>query len=161
MPASAETPVADFSPLEADGAGEVPIVDRESAAWATSLLLHLSILVLLAVTLALERQSWLRWIFFGVMEFLVMYSWPGAAYPLVFMNLVLVVILLRRRDRWMHVTRWFTVSAAAGTLFVSLYAPHLPQIKQYNLTHLWMKGMPMDAIWLHNVMASPSPACRR
>lgn len=58
MPAPAEIIVADFSPLDADGAAELPVVDRESAAWATSLLLHLSALVLLAVvTLALPRSD--------------------------------------------------------------------------------------------------------
>lgn len=58
MPASPEITVADFSPQDAAESAEPPVVDRESAAWATSLLLHLSVLVLLAVvTLALPREE--------------------------------------------------------------------------------------------------------
>jgi hypothetical protein len=58
MSVATETTVPKFSPPSADGSADLPVVDRESAAWATSLLMHLSILVLLAVaTLALPRAD--------------------------------------------------------------------------------------------------------
>jgi len=112
-------------------------------------------LVLLALTVALERRRWRDWMLFGLMELLLMLSWAGAAYPLVFINLALAGIMLGRAERWQLVNRWLTVSLVAAAAFISVYAPQLPQIRRYNETHLWMKGMPMDATWLHNIMASP------
>jgi hypothetical protein len=112
-------------------------------------------LVLLTLTLALEKRNWWRWLMFALMEFLLMASWAGAAYPLVFINLALVGIMLRRSARWALVTRWLTVSLLAAAAFISLYAPQVPQIKRYNETHLWMKGGPMDEAWFHNIVASP------
>lgn len=112
-------------------------------------------LVLLVLTNALERRGWWHWLAFGLGEFLLMYSWAGAAYPLAFINLAAFVLILRRPDRWMLAVRWITVNLAAAAAFISLYAPHLPQIKQYNATHVWMKGLPMDEIWFHNLLTTP------
>lgn len=112
-------------------------------------------LVLLSLTLALEKRNWWHWLLFALMEFLLMSSWAGAAYPLVFINLALVGIMLRRSARWVLVTRWLTVSLFAAAAFISVYAPQLPQIKRYNETHQWMKGGPMNADWFHNILASP------
>jgi hypothetical protein len=112
-------------------------------------------LLLLVLTYALARRGWRHWLLFGLLEFLLMYAWAGVAYPLVFINLAVVAILLSRSDRWMLVVRWLTASLLAAAAFVSLYAPHLPQIKHYDATHLWMKGLPMDSVWLHNLLAAP------
>jgi hypothetical protein len=112
-------------------------------------------LVLLTLTLTLEKPCWWRWLMFALMEFLLMASWAGAAYPLVFINLAMVGIMMLRSARWVLVTRWLTVSLLAAAAFISLYAPQVPQIKRYNETHQWMKGGPMDAAWFHNIVASP------
>lgn len=112
-------------------------------------------LALSALTNALEKRRWRHWLAFALAEFLLMYSWAGMAYPLIFVNLAGLVMMLRRADRWMLLVRWLTASLLAAAAFFSLYAPHLPQIKRYNATHLWMKGLPMDEVWLHNLLAAP------
>jgi hypothetical protein len=111
--------------------------------------------LLLVMTRAFEQRGWKNWLLFGLTEFLLMYSWPGIAYPLAFVNFTVLAFMLARSDRWPQVLMWTTANLLAGAAFFSLYAPHLPQITQYNKTHLWMKGMPMDAVWLHNLLAAP------
>ena len=112
-------------------------------------------LSVIALTCALEKRNWWSWMAFALCQFLLMYSWAGAAYPLAFINLAAFGLMMGRSDRWMLFIRWLTANLLAAAAFVSLYAPQLPQIKQYNATHLWMKGLPMDEIWLHNLLASP------
>jgi 4-amino-4-deoxy-L-arabinose transferase-like glycosyltransferase len=112
-------------------------------------------LILLVLTNALEKRDWRHWLLFALLEFLVMYAWAGVAYPLAFVNVALLVIMLARGDRWVLVVRWLTASLTAAGAFISLYAPHVPQIKKYTETSLWIKGLPMDAAWLHNLLASP------
>lgn len=112
-------------------------------------------LALIALTAALEKRRWRCWLAFGLTEFLLMYSWAGAAYPVVFINLAVLAIMPMRSDRWMLLVRWLTSILLAAAAFISLYAPHVPQIIRYNATHLWMKGLPMDEVWLHNLLAGP------
>lgn len=107
------------------------------------------------LTDALERNRWRDWLFLSLTEFLLMWTWPGAAYPLAFINFTAAVLMLMRSDRWALMVRWLTANLLAAAVFISLYAPHLPQISDYNKTHLWMKGGPMDERWAHDVMAFP------
>jgi hypothetical protein len=107
------------------------------------------------LTDALERNRWRDWLLLALAEFLLMWTWPGAAYPLAFINLTAAVLMLMRSDRWALMVRWLTANLLAAAVFISLYAPHLPQISDYNKTHLWMKGGPMDERWTHDVMAFP------
>lgn len=112
-------------------------------------------LVAICLTCALEKRDWRYWLAFALTEFLLMYSWAGAAYPLAFINLAIVGLIMTRSDRWMLLVRCLTANLLAAAAFISLYAPQVTQIKQYNATHLWMKGLPMDEIWLHNLLSSP------
>ncbi|MFZ4766100.1 MAG: glycosyltransferase family 39 protein, partial [Roseimicrobium sp.] len=112
-------------------------------------------LFLHALTDALERNRWRDWLLFACAEFLLMWTWPGVAYALAFLNVAAAVLMLMRGDHWSLLVRWVTASLLAAGFFISLYAPLVPQIAQFNKTSLWMKGLPMDQIWLHNVLASP------
>lgn len=92
---------------------------------------------------------------FGLVEFLLLYAWAGIFYAVAAVNLAAAAILLGYPDRRESLLRWVTVNLAAAGVFVSLYAPLLPQIKRAQQHLLWVKGKPMDAKWLHDVLASP------
>ncbi len=118
-----------------------------------ALMLALLPAMLQALTMALERNRWSLWLAFAVIEFLLMWSWGGIVYALAAINLVALVFLLRDARRWNLLTRFTTAHLLAATAFISLYAPQLPQIASARERLLWLKGLPMDAAWLHNLLA--------
>ncbi len=107
------------------------------------------------LTDALERSRWRDWLRVALVSFLLMWTWPGVAYPLAFLNVTAFGFMLRRSDRGPLLVRWATANVLAAAAFLALYAPHLPQIQDYNSTHLWMKGGPMDERWMRDVMTFP------
>ncbi|HSJ02165.1 MAG TPA: glycosyltransferase family 39 protein, partial [Verrucomicrobium sp.] len=111
--------------------------------------------LLIALTNALDFGRWRSWLAYGLFQFLIMYSWAGSAYLLVMLNLVVAVMALRSQQRWPQLVRWTTVNLAAAGAFISLYAPHVPQIIEAKKRLLWLKGLPMDAAWFHNLLAEP------
>lgn len=109
--------------------------------------------LLLVLSHALDRGRWRAWLVFGLLEFLIMYSWAGMAYAMVLLNLVGLGLMLAQRGRAQQVVRWMTVNLVAAMLFISLYAPHVPQITEAHERLQWLRGLPMDATWFHNLIA--------
>lgn len=109
--------------------------------------------LLLALSHALDRGRWRTWLTFGLLEFLIMYSWAGMAYAMALLNLVALGLMLSQSGRVQQVVRWTTVNLVAAMLFISLYAPHVPQIAEAHVRLQWLRGLPMDAVWFHNLMA--------
>jgi hypothetical protein len=112
-------------------------------------------LLLLAITKALERGHWLSWLSVAAGQFALMYSWGGTVYPLLVLNLVLGCWILLRQDRWAQASRWITANLLSAAVFITLYAPQVPQIADARKRLLWIKGFPMDEEWFHNVLVSP------
>jgi len=120
-----------------------------------SLALLMIPLFLMAVTRALEGGRWRAWLSVAALEFLLMYSWAGMLYPLAAANAGILFWLLRGEEKLVQVSRWLTAGLLAAMAFVSLYAPHLPQIAEAREKLLWIKGLPMDAEWFHNILVGP------
>lgn len=112
-------------------------------------------LLLLALTHALQSNRWRHWLAFAACEFLMLYSWAGISYAVAGINVAAAVLLMLHPDRIATLSRWITANLLAAMIFISLYAPHLPQIVWANEHYLWMKGLPMNADWFHNVIAAP------
>lgn len=119
--------------------------------------LALAILPLLLFTLtrALENNRWRHWLAFAACEFLILYSWAGISYAIAGINVTAAVLLLLHPDRVSTLSRWVTANLLAAMVFIPLYAAHLPQIVWANEHYLWMKGLPMNAQWFHNVLVAP------
>ncbi|CAN5695867.1 hypothetical protein BH11VER1_BH11VER1_15790 [soil metagenome] len=111
--------------------------------------------LLLTLTYALESNRWRHWLAFAGCEFLILYSWPGISYAVAGINVAAAVLMLLQPDRVATLSRWVTANLLAAMVFITLYAPHLPQIVWANDHYLWMKGLPMNAEWFHNVLAAP------
>lgn len=111
--------------------------------------------LLLALTYALENNRWRHWLAFAACEFLILYSWAGISYAVAGINVAAAILLFLKPDRVATLSRWVTANLLAAMVFISLYAPHLPQIVWANEHYLWMKGLPMDSKWFHNVLAAP------
>ncbi len=111
--------------------------------------------LLLTLTSALENNRWRHWLAFAACEFLILYSWAGISYAVAGINVAAAILLILQPNRVAPLSRWMTANLLAAMIFISLYAAHLPQIVWANEHYLWMKGLPMDAEWLHNVLASP------
>lgn len=112
-------------------------------------------ILLFAVTNALEKNRWRDWLAFGLCEFLLMYSWAGMLYVMALLNVALAGLILARRDRFPLLSRWLTANLMAGMVFASLYLPHVPQIEVARKRLLWIKGLPMDKVWFHNLITQP------
>jgi hypothetical protein len=109
--------------------------------------------LLLALSHALDRGRWRAWLTFGLLEFLIMYSWAGMAYAMALVNLVAMGLMVSKAGWVQQMVRWVTVNLVAAMLFISLYAPHVPQIAEAHERLQWLRGLPMDAVWFHNLVA--------
>lgn len=112
-------------------------------------------LLLIYLTNALERNRWKDWLAVALLEFLIMYSWAGIMYALAMVNVAIAILILMRRDRFPLLIRLATANLLAATIFVSLYLPHVPQIESARRRLLWLKGLPMDKVWFHNLLTQP------
>ena len=111
--------------------------------------------LLICLTNALEKNRWKDWLAVALLEFLIMYSWAGVMYALALVNGAVVVLVLMRGDRLPLLIRLVTANLLAATVFVSLYLPHVPQIESARRRLLWLKGLPMDKVWFHNLLTQP------
>lgn len=109
--------------------------------------------LLLALSHAIDRGRWRAWLTFGLLEFLIMYSWAGIAYAVALLNLAALGLMLARSGRVQQGVRWMTVNLAAAMVFISLYAPHVSQITEARVRLQWLRGLPMDAVWFHDLVA--------
>ena len=119
------------------------------------LMLLLFPLLLLALTYAMESNRWKHWAVFGLLEFLIMFAWSGIAYGVAGVNVAAALLMLWRSDRWPMLVRWATANLVAAALFISVYAPQIPQIMRAHDRLNTMKGFPMDEVWFHNLLSSP------
>jgi hypothetical protein len=111
--------------------------------------------LLICLTNALEKNRWRDWLAIALLEFVIMYSWAGIMYALAMVNVAVAVLILVRRDRLPLLIRLATANLLAATVFVSLYLPHVPQIESARRRLLWLKGLPMDKVWFHNLLTQP------
>jgi hypothetical protein len=112
-------------------------------------------LLLICLTNALEKNRWRDWLTVALLEFLIMYSWAGVMYALTMVNVAVAILILMRKDRLPLLIRLATANLLAATVFVSLYLPHVPQIESARRRLLWLKGLPMDKVWFHNLLTQP------
>lgn len=112
-------------------------------------------LLLLSLTYAMESSRWRHWLLFALTEFLIMYAWSGIGYGVAGVNVAAAILMLVRTDRWPMLVRWATANLISAAVFLSLYGPQIPQIMRAHVRLGWMKGLPMDAAWFHNILASP------
>lgn len=125
----------------------------------TLLLLFLILSAWLAL-IALRSGKWRGWLGFGLAQFLCMYSWKGAMYPLAAINLTLFAWMIwgklqkveanadacRSPNFW----RWLVVNLMAAGLFINLVYPCLLQVKDAKARLIQLSGRPMGTVWLHN-----------
>ncbi len=114
-------------------------------------------LLLLAMMACLRNSQWRDWFFFGLLQFLTVYSWPGMAPVLVVLNLALLVRFLvakRHDDAGAHVRlkRWTLTNLATVSILAILVVPAIPQIIPF-----LQDGSPRQDInfyWWPNLFAS-------
>jgi hypothetical protein len=118
-----------------------------------ALALALLPLVWLAASGLRRRGSWPAWLLFALLQTAVMHTWAGMVYLLAATNAILVAGILGTPSRFQQGIRWLTANLLAAGAFISLYAPLLPQIAEAKERLGWLKGLPMDAVWFHNLLA--------
>jgi hypothetical protein len=84
-----------------------------------------------------------------------MYAWSGIGYGMAGVNVAAAILMLTRADRWSMLVRWTTANLLSAAAFLSLYAPQIPQIMRAHVRLGWVKGLPMDATWFHNILVAP------
>ncbi len=115
------------------------------------------ILALWALTSALRRGTLGRWMAFGIAQFLVMYAWKGALYPLAFANMVAAWVVFRRPPpagvtRRTAVARWMVANLLGAMLFAPLAAPSQLQIRK-TIDDVRHRAKPMDFRWAVNTVS--------
>ncbi|MFN0129555.1 MAG: hypothetical protein ACKV19_23055 [Verrucomicrobiales bacterium] len=121
-----------------------------------SLMLFFLILALWAVWRALRFGRWRDWVMLALAQFLVLYSWKGALYGLVALNLVVGLRLLfgPMQDPAMRrfaVARWLVAGSLGAMLFVPLALPSELQIHK-SIEETRKRAKPMDRAWRDNLI---------
>ncbi len=99
----------------------------------------------------MQTGTWPAIVSLTAAEFLILYTWPVIIVTLLFLNAVLLVLVLRnfdRRDAATVIARWAAAGFLAGSLFLVLVAPWIPQLLRYleNFLYLdfgigWLKNL--------------------
>ncbi len=122
-----------------------------------SLMLLFIILALWMLLNALEFGRKRDWALFGVAQFLVLYSWKGAIYPLAFLNLVLGLRLLfgprpLRGFRATVLSRWFAANLLGAILFFPLTVSSNLQIAK-SIDEVRRRAKPMNEQWARDAVS--------
>jgi len=122
-----------------------------------SLMLLFFILTLWAISKALQQGRKRDWLWVGVAQFLMLYSWKGGVYALVFVNLVLAARLLLGKmpdisQRKTALARWLLAGFAGAMLFVPLTVSSQLQIRK-SIDEVRRRAKPMEMEWRHNLIS--------
>lgn len=122
-----------------------------------SLMLLFFILTIWAVMKALRDGRKRDWLVFGLMQFLMMYSWKGGLYALLFVNLVVAARLLcgsmpDKSLRKVAVVRWLAAGLLGSMLFIPLAMPSQLQMRK-SIEEVRHRAKPMEAQWLHDAIS--------
>ena len=122
-----------------------------------SLMLLFLILSLWALVNALERGRKRDWVIFGLAQFLTLYSWKGALYPLAFVNLVVGARLIFGPAppgcaRTVAVSRWVMANLLGAMLFFPLACPSQLEVSRA-IEQVRHRAKPMDAVWAENAVS--------
>jgi hypothetical protein len=120
-----------------------------------SLMLLFFILTLWAVMKALRDGRKRDWLVFGLMQFLMMYSWKGGVYALIFANLVVAGRLLcgpipDKSLRRVAVMRWLAAGLLGAMLFIPLAMPSQLQMRK-SIEEVRRRAKPMEEQWRHDI----------
>jgi hypothetical protein len=116
-----------------------------------SLLIFLVSAQAAALWAVLYRGSWLRWLLFGLLQVVVLWTFPLMAIQAVIVNLCAVGALLALHGRRAgdQVMRWAVVNTACLGVLLQLFAPMAPQVVGY--TEKWKPGGGTDLAYLGRV----------
>jgi hypothetical protein len=116
-----------------------------------SLMLFFFTLAILALFRALELGRRRDWFWFGILQFLTLYSWKGAIYPLGALNVVtggwlLLTHLPHSSHRATAVSRLMAANLFGAMLFLPLTMPSSLQVAK-TIDEVRGRAKPMDVQW--------------
>lgn len=126
-----------------------------SEARGYSLMLALYTLQLSLWLATLHRGTWVRWLAYAGVQFLLLWTHPGMGVAVVIGNLGMLAALLhfhRGRVRRGQVLRWVAANAACAVLLIQLFAPLVPQTLHYMGKQRKLEN-PVDGDWLRKTAA--------
>ncbi|MDB6069432.1 MAG: hypothetical protein JWL81_603 [Verrucomicrobiales bacterium] len=121
-----------------------------------SLMLLFFILTFWAMGKALRDGRKRDWLWFGLAQFFMMYSWKGGVYGLVFANAVLAVRLMwgpmqNPALRRVAVARWMAACLLGGMFFIPLAMPSQLQMRK-SIEEVRRRAKPMETEWRLNTL---------
>jgi Dolichyl-phosphate-mannose-protein mannosyltransferase len=111
-------------------------------------------LVLIFLLRAVRTGRWSDWIGYGVSVFGLLYSYCGAVYLPVCLNVALLLFLWRAPDdypKWKQFLRLTTVNLVAAMIFLQLMLPGLLQMFDHFKRE--EEGTKMDALWVREYLS--------
>lgn len=105
-----------------------------SEARGYSLVLLLVPLLLVLAKRGIDTGRWFYWGLYGLIHFLLLYTWPGTLYLLLILNLGLLFLFCTRLVPTNCIGRWFACLAIAAMVVIQLMFPLVPQIHAYLAT---------------------------
>ena len=120
-----------------------------------SLMLLFFILTLWALMKALRDGRKRDWLVFGLMQFLMMYSWKGGVYALIFANGVVAARLFwgpmpDKSLRRVAVVRWMAAGLLGAMMFIPLAMPGQLQMRK-SIEEIRRRAKPMEDHWRHDI----------
>lgn len=109
--------------------------------------------IFLLAKAVIERGTWTAIVSLTAAEFLILYTWPVIIVTLLFLNAALLVLVGRnfpRPDATTVMARWAAAGFLAGSLFLVLVAPWIPQLLRYLENFLYLD---FGSGWLKNLGA--------
>ncbi|MFV0415498.1 MAG: hypothetical protein ACK5NG_03945 [Chthoniobacterales bacterium] len=123
-----------------------------SEARGYSLVLCLFPLLLIFWMYALRHSRWKHWAAFALIEFALLYAYPGLLFTVATINILALATILFSRSlkdtRSIVFSRWFFVNAVAGLFFIWFYLPCVPQMLAY--LEQTRGSLPLGTWWLQN-----------
>lgn len=122
-----------------------------------SLMLLFFILTFWAIGRAMQRGRGRDWLVVGLLQFLMMYSWKGGLYGLLFMNLVIGCRLLwgpmpDASLRRVALARWLAAGLFGAMIFAPLAMSSQLQMRK-SIVEIRHRAKPMETNWRNNLMA--------
>ncbi|MCB1229488.1 MAG: glycosyltransferase family 39 protein [Verrucomicrobiae bacterium] len=122
-----------------------------------SLMLLFFVLAIWAASNCLKSGRLRHWLWLGIVEWLVMLSWKGAVYPLLFLNGLIVVVIWRQHRRTPAVrrtqlSRWLAGSLVGALLFLPQGITSELQVRR-SLEQVRHRARPMDQTWAANTLS--------
>ncbi|MCB1089668.1 MAG: glycosyltransferase family 39 protein, partial [Verrucomicrobiae bacterium] len=122
-----------------------------------SLMLLMMVLALWMAWRCVKTGRLSDWLAFGLAQWLVMIAWKGALYPLAFLNVLMLAVLLNRArgggvEHRRQLSRWVAANLIGAMLFLPFGVTSQLQVRR-SIDQVRHRARPMGWVWAANTIS--------